>query len=257
MANKQFQIPMSQTPGGAGGGSGTVTSVTFTGDGVTLSNTPSSAVTTTGTLTATAATASGNKIIASPANGSSGALAARVLVAADLPVAASGTGVYLPQFNAFCTTADSASTFGVANQSTGYVFIAPYSISLNHVTVAVGTGVGGALMGIAVYDFATTNKLAAADGFSVASSATQVRTALNTTLSLGAGKAYMVLWTATTATTLTVDNVLLSTSYCAIANQGANINIGTNATATSGGNTPASMPVLTGGQSRVPLMYFD
>ena len=37
----------------AGAGSGTVTSVTFTGDGTVLSATPSSAVTTTGTVTAT------------------------------------------------------------------------------------------------------------------------------------------------------------------------------------------------------------
>lgn len=44
-------------------GAGTVTSVTFTGDGLILSSTPSSAVTVSGTLTATAATQTANTVI--------------------------------------------------------------------------------------------------------------------------------------------------------------------------------------------------
>lgn len=48
---------------GGGGGSGTVTSVTFTGDGTVLSSTPSSAVTTSGTLTATLATQTANTVL--------------------------------------------------------------------------------------------------------------------------------------------------------------------------------------------------
>jgi hypothetical protein len=75
---------------GGGSGSGTVTSVTFTGDGTVLSSTPSSAVTTTGTLTAALATAAKNTVIAGPASGANAALAARALVAADIP---SGTPV--------------------------------------------------------------------------------------------------------------------------------------------------------------------
>ncbi len=47
----------------AAGGGGTVTSVTFTGDGTVLSSTPSSAVTTTGTLTATLATQTANTLL--------------------------------------------------------------------------------------------------------------------------------------------------------------------------------------------------
>lgn len=49
--------------------SGTVTSVTFTGDGTVLSNTPSSAVTTTGTLTAALATAAKNTYLGGPLSG--------------------------------------------------------------------------------------------------------------------------------------------------------------------------------------------
>lgn len=45
------------------GGSGTLTSVTFTGDGVVLSSTPSAAVTTTGTLTAALASAGANTVL--------------------------------------------------------------------------------------------------------------------------------------------------------------------------------------------------
>jgi hypothetical protein len=47
----------------AAGGSGTVTSVTFTGDGTILSSTPSSAVTTSGTLTAALATQTANTVL--------------------------------------------------------------------------------------------------------------------------------------------------------------------------------------------------
>jgi hypothetical protein len=57
---------------GAAGGSGTVTSVTFTGDGTVLSSTPSSAVTTSGTLTAALANAAQNSVLAGPVTGGAG-----------------------------------------------------------------------------------------------------------------------------------------------------------------------------------------
>lgn len=73
----------------AGSGStGTVTSVTFTGDGTVFSSTPSSAVTTTGTLPAVLNTQSANKILAGPATGSAAAPTFRFLVVADLPAIA-------------------------------------------------------------------------------------------------------------------------------------------------------------------------
>lgn len=70
-----------------GKGAGSVTSVTFTGDGTILSATPSSAVTTSGTLTAAAAAyTTPNKVVATAVSGSvSTALAVRSLVGADLP----------------------------------------------------------------------------------------------------------------------------------------------------------------------------
>jgi len=57
----------------AGGGSGTVTSVTFTGDGTVLSSTPSSADTSSGTVAATLANAAQNSVLAGPASGGAGA----------------------------------------------------------------------------------------------------------------------------------------------------------------------------------------
>lgn len=51
-------------------GTGSVTSVTFTGDGTILSSTPSSAVTTTGTLTATLANAAATTVLGNPTGSS-------------------------------------------------------------------------------------------------------------------------------------------------------------------------------------------
>lgn len=73
-----FQI----TTNNAGGG--TVTSVTFTGDGTVLSSTPSAAVTTSGTLTAALANQSANVVLAGPSSGAAAAPTFRALVRADL-----------------------------------------------------------------------------------------------------------------------------------------------------------------------------
>lgn len=78
------------------GGTGTVTSVTFTGDGTVLSSTPSAAVTSSGTLTAALATQSANRVLAGPTTGGAAAPTFRALVAADLPagtVVLAGTGL--------------------------------------------------------------------------------------------------------------------------------------------------------------------
>jgi hypothetical protein len=69
-------------------GSGTVSSVTFTGDGVVLSSTPSSAVTTSGTVTAALATQAPNVGLFGPTSGPSAAPTFRAAVLADLPAIA-------------------------------------------------------------------------------------------------------------------------------------------------------------------------
>lgn len=69
-----------------GGGTGTVTSVTFTGNGIVDSATPSTAVTTTGTVTATPLTQTRNTVLAGPASGSAATPTFRAIVNADLPI---------------------------------------------------------------------------------------------------------------------------------------------------------------------------
>jgi hypothetical protein len=67
------------------GGGGTVTSVTFAGDGVVDSSTPSTAVTTSGQVTATILNQSANTALRGPASGSAAAPTFRQDVIADLP----------------------------------------------------------------------------------------------------------------------------------------------------------------------------
>jgi len=74
---------------GASNPPGTVTSVTFTGDGTVLSATPSAPVTLTGTVTATLNTQSANLVLAGPASGPAAAPTFRALVTADLPAVVS------------------------------------------------------------------------------------------------------------------------------------------------------------------------
>ncbi len=77
----------------AAAGSGTVTSVTFTGDGVLLSSTPSAAVTAFGTLAATLLTQTANTVLAGPTTGGAATPTFRALVAADIPTAARALSV--------------------------------------------------------------------------------------------------------------------------------------------------------------------
>lgn len=72
----------------AGSGTGTVTSVTFTGDGTVLSSTPSSAVTTSGTVTAAIKTQNANVGLFGPASGSAASPTFRSLSSSDFPVGA-------------------------------------------------------------------------------------------------------------------------------------------------------------------------
>jgi hypothetical protein len=99
VAGTQLNITCSNTGGGTGtaswtwiysstnaslpGGTGTVTSVTFTGDGTVLSSTPSSAVTTSGTVTAALATQTKNLFLAGPTSGSAAAPTFRAFNRAD------------------------------------------------------------------------------------------------------------------------------------------------------------------------------
>jgi hypothetical protein len=98
-------------------GGGTVTSVTFTGDGTLFSSTPSSAVTTTGTLTAALANQSANVVLAGPASGSAAAPTFRALVNADLPA-----GVPFLQYEQYSTVTTPSTPTGLNSLTSGASF---------------------------------------------------------------------------------------------------------------------------------------
>lgn len=67
------------------GGGGTVTSVSFTGDGMVLSSTPSAPVTTAGTVSATLLIQGANLVLVGPVSGPAAAPTFRALISADIP----------------------------------------------------------------------------------------------------------------------------------------------------------------------------
>jgi hypothetical protein len=120
--------------GGSGGvGTGTVTSVTFTGDGVVDSSTPSTAVTTTGTVTGTIKTQTAHTFLGNN-TGSTAAPAFAALALADLPgtvVNATSPGAGIAHFagstqtvtsSAVSLTADVSGILPTANGGTANAF---------------------------------------------------------------------------------------------------------------------------------------
>jgi len=90
---------------------GTVTSISFTGDGTVLSSAASTAVTASGTVTAALATQAANLILAGPTSGATAvAPTFRALVTADLPAVIAATTI---------TIGSNHMTWGAAAPSTG------------------------------------------------------------------------------------------------------------------------------------------
>jgi hypothetical protein len=173
------------------------------------------------------------------------------------PVASTSTPAICLPFTSFVpSSAESTTTFGTANTQEEVFFVMNVTFLVSNVTVYIGTGVAATTMGIAIYNAAGTTKLTAADAFSVASSNTQVRTALSSSITLQAGTAYWLAWTNTNSTTLTCDNFLMSASWQATYNAGA-IRSGNSGTATTGGATNSTIGTVSSAQLRIPLMIFD
>jgi len=113
-------------------GTGTVTSVTFTGDGIIDSSTPSTAVTTSGTVAATPLTQTANTVLAGPASGSAANPAFRALVSLDVPDNAANTSG---------TAANVTGIVAAANGGTGVANTATQTLgtsNINYATQATG-----------------------------------------------------------------------------------------------------------------------
>lgn len=103
---------------------GTVTSVTFTGDGTVLSSNPSSAVTTSGTLTATIKNQSANTVLAGPTSGGATVPTFRGLNYQDMPYA----HAYITNNGTASITGNSHNVTSVSRTSQGVVAIT-FSVS--------------------------------------------------------------------------------------------------------------------------------
>ena len=108
-------VPLPVASGGTGAttasgarsnlGSGTVTSVSFTGDGTVLSSTPSATITSSGTVTGTLLTQACSTVLAGPSSGANANPTFRSLVAGDLPIKInSGTAGQLAYYQSTGTT---------------------------------------------------------------------------------------------------------------------------------------------------------
>jgi len=177
---------------------------------------------------------------------------------ADAVVASTGTpGIILPPIG--MTGNGSNSVFGAANREQFIQFVMPVTMTVGHVTVSIGTGVAGALMGIAIYNADGSTRLVSANGFSVDTGHTGAqRIAFDSaaTVTLYRGTTYWIGWTATTSTTLTLDQYLPSTATAASYNAGT-IRMASSSTATSNGVTLTTVNNLSGAQQRIPIMVFD
>lgn len=122
---------------------GTVTSVTFTGDGTVLSSTPSSAITTSGTLTATLANQTANTVL--------GALTATTPSDLTLPSCSSaGNALKWTSGTGFgCATGFLTSSGAVTTFSAGTTGLTPNSATSGTVTLAGTLAAGNGGTGVA------------------------------------------------------------------------------------------------------------
>jgi hypothetical protein len=175
---------------------GTVTSVTFTGDGTVLSSTPSAADTSSGTLTATLNTQTRNTFLAGPGSGAAAAPTFRSITTPDLPNQTLNywfPGTIQPPTNGSSQTISGGS--GFANTVRFIIFTLPFNTTISKASVFVGTIDNGQTADFGIYNAAGTSKLwsiGAGSGISLSNSNAQ--SATNTTVSLAAGS-YMFAWT--------------------------------------------------------------
>jgi hypothetical protein len=179
----------------ATGGGGTVTSVTFTGDGTLLSATASAAVTSSGTLTAALKTQTKNTALMGPSSGSATNPTFRTITAPDLPTQTLNywfPGTVLPPTNG---SNQPIGGTGLANTVRFIIFTLPFNTTISKASVDVTTIDASQTADFGIYNSAGTSKLwsiGSGNGISLGSSA--VVAATNTTVTLAAGS-YLFAWT--------------------------------------------------------------
>ena len=142
--------PQVWAPCNPGSGSGTVTSVTFTGDGIIDSATPSAAVTTSGTVAATPLTQTANCVFAGPVSGSAARPTCRSLVTADVPTlnqnttGNAATATALAATPTLCPTGQAPTGIVASGNATGCAAVGVGTVTsvtgtANQIDVATGT----------------------------------------------------------------------------------------------------------------------
>jgi hypothetical protein len=269
-------------------GTGTVTSVTFTGDGTVLSSTPSEAVTTSGTVTASLATAGANTVLGN-ATGSTAAPSYGQIVNAQITnstidLTAKVTGV-LPAANGGVAVSNAAGLggmfvgfdgiWGVYNNSVGvctaanivdaFQFVQKYTQTFTRMAIRVTTTFGASShIGVALYDSSgnrITNATTGALDGTLVSGATQVVTV--SAVTLNPGIYYVGISTdGSGATTGRVYGALFAVANSAVTqftNTARGNRFVTGASASSGGVPPATLGALSSNTTTlgVPLLWVE
>jgi len=174
---------------------GTVTSVTFTGDGTVLISTPSTADTGSGTVTATLNTQTKNTALMGPSSGSAANPTFRAMAAPDLPTQTLNywfPGTVLPPTNG---SSQPLGGTGLANTVRFIIFTLPFNTSISKASIDISTIDASQTADFGLYNAAGTSKLwsiGSGNGISLGSGG--VVSATNTTVTLAAGS-YLFAWT--------------------------------------------------------------
>jgi hypothetical protein len=227
----------------ATGGGGTVTSVTFTGDGTLLSATASAAVTSSGTLTAALKTQTKNTALMGPSSGSATNPTFRTITAPDLPTQTLNywfPGTVLPPTNG---SNQPIGGTGLANTVRFIIFTLPFNTTISKASVDVTTIDASQTADFGIYNSAGTSKLwsiGSGNGISLGTSA--VVAATNTTVTLAAGS-YLFAWTESG----TVGNIYtwnMNTGLYQLLASGSSYKYGTCTNTATAGVLPASCGTL-------------
>jgi hypothetical protein len=259
-------------------GTGTVTSVTFTGDGTVLSSTPSSAVTTSGTLQGTLANAGANTVLGNATGGSAaptygqivngqianGTINLTTKVTGVLPpangatnnVTVSGQGYVLwPSITDFFAGSGGITASGGAGGTVRCgLMMLDRAITLTKMTVNVTTAVNTNKIYLGIYNAAGTTLLV--QGTITMTASTGVYTATVSSTSLTPGAYWWAFSTDNVSVVMTGNNNPSGSGGLAVMN--ANTVIwGFSANSLSGGVLPASLGTVTANAAVLPLVKLE